>query len=228
MPFGKYTKHIAFWTLSSSISASVYAQQAAQPNPLDNLKDIRLPGEVNQFPNAPGWWILLALMTVICGFLLYRRYKFKQATKLIKPAKAEIETLKGVDKSSLTAHHVATLSALLKRIGIIYFGKSSIASLNGSLWLNFLNQQSAHLAAHKANKSDLEFFTEENSYLFLQAAYQKNPEIDFDEWQNLISISEQWIEAVILNFAKRPKQSNSESQSLDYKEIDSASVGEGS
>jgi hypothetical protein len=228
MPVCKSTKPIAYWILSCSISTSVYAQQAAQPSPLDNLKDIRLPAEVNQYPNAPGWWILLALVIVICSFFIYRRYKFKQATKLIKPAKAEIERLKMVDKTNLEAHHVAMLSALLKRIGIIYYGKSSIASLNGSQWLNFLNQQSKKLAIDKTSTLNSEFFTVENSNLFLQAAYQKTPEIDFDEWQNLLSTSELWIEAVILNFAKKQNQFKSESEELASNGVNSIRAGEGS
>ena len=64
--------------------------------------------------------------------------------------------------------------------------------------------------------------------MFLQAAYQKTPEIDFDEWQNLLSTSELWIEAVILNFAKKQNQFKSESEELASNGVNSIRAGEGS
>jgi hypothetical protein len=167
------------------------------------LKDIHLPVEVNQFPNAPGWWILILLLLSALAFYLYKKYQFKKAIRLLSPAKKEIEILRTVSHDDLNPHAVASLSGLLKRISLIYFGKPNIASLNGFEWLSFLNQQSKSLSINADSSTALVEFSKQDGYLLTQAAYQKSPQIDYAQWQQLLTTSELWIETVIVSFAKK-------------------------
>ena len=165
--------------------------QAPASNPLDQLKDIHLPEQIDQFPIAIGWWILLIIIIFISGYVIYRMVKYKKAIRLIKPANIEITALRNLEKAN--AHSIATLSALLKRVCLIYFPHENIASLNGEACLNFLNQQA---------QKDTVFFSHKNIHTFSQTAYQANSKIDLNEWVLLLDSSEKCIESIIKTAAK--------------------------
>ena len=171
-------------------------QPAMQPpaeNPLDQLRDIHLPDQIDQFPYAPGWWILLAIILIGIGFYLYKIYKYQRAIRLLKPAKAEITELRSLKDNELNSHSIAKLSALLKRICLIYFPRKTVASLNGKNWLEFLNKQ--------ANQKT-SFFSEADIDLFASASYQANPNIQPVDWYRLLTSSEICIEEIIRTAAK--------------------------
>lgn len=165
-------------------------QQAPAENPLDQLRDIHLPDQIDQFPYAPGWWMLLALLLIAIAFYLFHLYKKQRALRLLKPARAEINQLRSLPQDQLNAHSIAKLSALLKRVCLIYFPRRSVASLNGHSWLNFLNDQ----AGCTQTKS---FFSDADIQLFSKAAYQANPEIEKPDWIRLLLSSENCIEVII-------------------------------
>ena len=56
-------------------SQSPTAPNAPQASPLDNLKDIHLPENIDQFPSAIGWWIVLSLIILALVFLVYKKLK---------------------------------------------------------------------------------------------------------------------------------------------------------
>jgi len=191
----------------SSSAVPPQPQQAPAENPLDQLRDIHLPDQIDQFPYAPGWWILLALLLIGIAFFLFHIYKKRRAIRLLKPARAEINQLRSLSQEQLSAHSVAKLSALLKRVCLIYFPRSSVASLNGYDWLNFLNDQAAYaLTKHAPQKNSShgrQFFSDADIQLFSRAAYQANPEIEMTDWLRLLSSSENCIEAIIRTAAKK-------------------------
>ena len=181
-------------------------QQAPAENPLDQLRDIHLPDQIDQFPYAPGWWMLLALLLIAIAFYLFHLYKKHRALRLLKPAKAEINQLRSLPQDQLNAHSIAKLSALLKRVCLIYFPRTSVASLNGHNWLNFLNDQAdcsqSKDAQQKRPHQSKIFFSDADIQLFSRAAYQANPEIEKSEWSRLLISSENCIEAIIRAAAK--------------------------
>ena len=171
-------------------------QQVPAENPLDQLRDIHLPEQVDQFPSAPGWWLLLTIILITIGYFIYRRYQYQKAIRLLKPARAELAELKAVSANQLGAHSMATLSALLKRICLIYFPQLEVASLSGQRWLNFLNQQNT------INNTETYFFSPQNIQLFCEMPYQKNPTVSTNEWNSLINASESCISQIIIGAAK--------------------------
>jgi hypothetical protein len=182
---------LAAVSLTQMLGQSVLAQLApaqpaptqSAPNPLDQLKDIHLPDNINQFELAPGWWFLITLLALSLIYLGYRLFKKRHALRLLKPAKQELTQI-----AALTAnnHSVAQLSALIKRVCLIYFPNDQVASLSGDNWTSFLNQQ-----------SEQPFFTDEQKAQLTQLAYQANAKLDKQQWQQLIKSSEQAIEYII-------------------------------
>jgi len=179
------------------------AMQSPAENPLDQLRDIHLPDQIDQFPYAPGWWILLAFLLMGLSYYLYRIYKYKRAIRLLKPAKIEIAELRLLKKDDLNAHSIAKLSALLKRICLLYFPRKLVASLNGKNWLDFLNKQS-----NSNNESQPKiFFSDADIKLFSLISYQANPVIDQTDWSRLLTSSENCIEKIIRTAAKNRNHS---------------------
>jgi len=163
-------------------------------NPLDQLKDIHLPEPVTFFPNAPGWWLLVIVSLALVGYFIYRHYRYKHLIALIKPATQEVENLK---KSTPSASSLAQLSALLKRISLVYFPKAQVASLKGKQWLKFLNQDSQDPSKEQVT------FGKNDGFMLTQLAYQKNPQIDPTDWRNLLHLSQRWINNIVQQQARK-------------------------
>ena len=182
-------------------------QQQAQ-NPLDQLRDIHLPDQVDQFLYAPGWWIILALIIMGACFWVYKKLEFKKSIKLLIPARKELNQLRQLPEQQVNAKAIAELSGLLKRICLIYFSKAQVASLNGSQWLSFLNEQFAQNTKDE-EQTNLTLFTDADIELFTNAAYQKSPTIKPQEWHALLDSSEQCIKAIIISAAKNRQKRSS-------------------
>lgn len=187
--------------IQSPSAVAPQPQQTPAENPLDQLRDIHLPDQIDQFPYAPGWWILLALLLIGIVFYLFHVYKKQRAVRLLKPAKAEINQLRSLSQDQLDAHSIAKLSALLKRICLIYFPRRLVAPLNGHDWLNFLNDQAKYVP-HKRSSHNEIFFSDADIQLFSRAAYQSNPKIEKIDWLRLLLSSENCIETIIRTAAK--------------------------
>lgn len=111
--------------------------------PLAQLKDIHLPAPVGWWPPAPGWYFVLALIVFFISFISYRAYKHygyalakKQALILLDRYQEHYERDHNVP---LTSAHI---SELLRRVALVYFPRTQVASLHGEAWLQFLNQTS--------------------------------------------------------------------------------------
>jgi hypothetical protein len=143
------------------------------------LRDIHLPAPINWWPLALGWYVLglvvLALFFFFVFFLV-RYYlnnrKRRQALQLLKKYQEEYQ-MDG--NGQLMA---ARVSELLKRVALVYFERSRVASLQGDKWIDFLN--------HTGKGLD---FKEVRDAL-LRAPYQPNSPCDLNL---LFKISGLWI-----------------------------------
>jgi hypothetical protein len=113
----------------------------ANADPLAQLKDIHLPQPIGWWPLAPGWYVLLALLLFLVFFLaqwIYKRHRHalakKQALLLLNNYQKQYEAEQNVPQTS------AHISELLRRVALVYYPRSAVASLHGDDWLNFLNQ----------------------------------------------------------------------------------------
>ena len=183
-------------------------QPTAQPanptpaeNPLDQLRDIHLPEAIDQFPSAPGWWILLFILVCAIAFYLYRIYQYKKAIRLIKPAKAELAELKSLEENEVDSHAIALLTGLIKRVCLIFYPSHQVASLNGESWWQFVNSQHAiHVGLKK------ELYSQDEIIFLTQAPYRKETSIQTKHWHKLLKSSEDFIENLIKYSAKRNKR----------------------
>ena len=166
------------------------AQQATQPapSPLDQLKDIHLPEQIDQFQLAPGWWILIA---IVIGFVVYAILQWNKKRKslfLLVPASNELDKI-GQSKPDNQA--MAELSALLKRVCLLYFPKQQVAALSGDSWTQFINQQVGQ-----------ELFSPSQQQVFNRLTYQANAQVEPALWNEVINSSRTAIDKIIRQGAK--------------------------
>ncbi|QCO04574.1 DUF4381 domain-containing protein [Azospirillum argentinense] len=110
------------------------------PASLSNLRDLALPDPVPWWPPAPGWWILAAGI-LLAGLLLavhaFARYR---ANAYRREALRALDTLEGDIGKADTALLAQRMASLLKRAALAAYPRSEVASLNGALWLSFLDR----------------------------------------------------------------------------------------
>lgn len=108
------------------------------PADLSHLADIAMPLPVPWWPPAPGWWILAAAFLAALAILAtmavrrYRRNAYRRA------ALAELAAINVADPTS-----GVSISAVLKRVALVAYPRSEVASLTGSAWLAFLDRVGA-------------------------------------------------------------------------------------
>lgn len=149
------------------------------PPELAQLRDIHLPGLVGWWPLAPGWYLLLMILVLTLlslVFLLRRHYLQAQVKRqalhvLVSYEQAFIEHR----NSQITA---AQVSELLKRVALMYFSRSDVASLQGDAWIMFLNQTSKQLDFNEVRHE------------LLEVPYQP---MTTDDLQRLFQLARQWI-----------------------------------
>lgn len=115
----------------------------SNPDPLAQLKDIHLPQPINWWPLAPGWYVLILLLSFLTLFLAYHAYK-RHGYALAK--KRALVLLNNYQEHYEKKHNVpvtsSNISELLRRVALVYYPREQVASLHGEAWLQFLNQTS--------------------------------------------------------------------------------------
>lgn len=149
-------------------------------NTLQSLRDIHLPAPISIWPLAPGWYILIALITsavLVLFYLYYRKCLYARAKKQALKKLQHLHSLyqQGHDAQLL----IAQASILLRRVALAYFPRQQIAGLHGTRWLQFLDQN-----------SPLENFARDAQAL-TTAPYETHSTTDFNY---LFSLVKQWIE----------------------------------
>jgi len=159
------------------------------PNPLEQLRDIHLPESVNAWELAPGWWVLIGLLVILLAYLVYRWLKTRHAMRLLKPATQELQNIANMVPDNQA---IAQLSALLKRVSLIYYPKKEIAALSGAQWVDFLNRQSEQV-----------IFNDDHKKVFSEIAYQPRKKLEASLWQQLVNQSEIALVTIIRNGARK-------------------------
>lgn len=132
-------------------------------DPLSQLRDIHLPEPVSFWPPAPGWWVLLALLILVC-LAAYWAYKRHQRPDIRKAALDELEGFRvEMNLRDASHNHYVELSILLRRIAITIFGNHRIAGLSGEKWLKFLDETGG-----------TDFFSTQCGQVLTSAPYVKN------------------------------------------------------
>lgn len=124
---------------------------------LSQLRDIHMPADTSGFwPLAPGWWALIVLLLALLGWLLWRYIKKAQLQRHINAALQELEhcretllqqeviAAKGsptTDINTARLDYVNGVNAVLRRVALLHFPASTVASLSGNAWADFIASQ---------------------------------------------------------------------------------------
>jgi len=136
---------------------------------LSGLRDIHLPKEPSWWPLAIGWWIviggvMIALMIGGIIFLKWYRHPRQYALRELKKTYTESPNI------VLLARQI---SILLKRIALMQYPRTKVATLSDEKWVHFLMQ--------KTGKT----FTEAQLNLLAEATYMPEKDLSFDDPENL-------------------------------------------
>jgi hypothetical protein len=102
-------------------------------NPLQDLKDIRTPALIENWPPAYGWWLLA--FSFLVGVCLVTIWLVK--VRKIRLAKRQaLQALQLIEGSNMDC--VSQLNQLLKRVAMTYFPHQNVQQMFGAQWTNFL------------------------------------------------------------------------------------------
>ena len=146
------------------------------------LKDIHLPGASLWWPPAPGWWLLLILVSVLIFYapriLRWLRWKPAKTLALRELARIRADMDGGLDRQVVSQQ----ISILLRRTVISYCGRVVVASISGTKWVEQLNQLSAKAC----------FSAEQNAWLSI-GQYQPSATCDLEA---MLGSCENWLRAL--------------------------------
>jgi hypothetical protein len=109
------------------------------PGDLARLADIVVPPPISWWPLALGWWILAAAIVAALAILALSAVRRYHRNAYRRAALVELQAIGAVtDPASAVA-----VSAVLKRVALVAYPRSEVASLTGSAWLAFLDRTAA-------------------------------------------------------------------------------------
>jgi hypothetical protein len=111
-------------------------------NPLEQLRDLHLPGAVAWWPPAPGWWLTALIIIALIGAAVawslhrWRRGAYRRTGAALVSACFE----RCCQDQDLRAY-LQAVNAVLKRVALSSFPSRDIAALSGARWTEFLDAQ---------------------------------------------------------------------------------------
>ena len=149
---------------------------------LSGLRDLHLLSKPSLWPLATGWWVVLAtllIITIICIVWAHLRrqrpdiYAVRKAKKMAQNIPDDLDYLKNI-------------SQLLKRVGIVLYGRPQIAPLSDSKWQEFLTKQAP------------DTFTEKEAHLIAFAPYEQKlkTKLNREQFTQHVAL---WIKKVFKN-----------------------------
>ena len=145
-----------------------------QTDPLEQLKDIHLPGEISQWP-APGWGVLALLVIAVISWGGYRLFKYWQENRYRSIAGKELNSIYSRYQESPDSRiFLSEFQSLLKRVALHAYHRDKVAALNGELWVDFLDKSCG------SNE-----FRMGAGQALIDSIYTKELEADIDQLLNL-------------------------------------------
>jgi len=110
---------------------------SGDPGSLANLRDLALPPEISFWPPAPGIWILCAGCIALLAIAIWRAVQRYRAAAFRRAAIAELDVIVN-EPAPCDPAQVTRVSAILKRVAMVDYGRARVASLSGEAWTNFI------------------------------------------------------------------------------------------
>jgi hypothetical protein len=152
------------------------------------IRDIRYPGELDWWPFAIGWWLLIfivVLSSMFLGYKLYKRWLDNHARRIALLELSAIQVK--FNKSNDILVLVQELSILLRRTFLAYLPREKVGGLVGKHWLEFLDQG-----------LDGEYFSKGIGRFLVLVPYQHKSESEFIDAEELLNIIKLRIETPII------------------------------
>lgn len=113
---------------------------------LAQLRDIHLPAPIGLWPLAVGWVVLAALLFLVFFMVTWFAIRHYHAQRGRRQALSVLARYQQENQrqpnSQLSA---ARVSELLKRVALLYYPRTEVASLQGDAWVDFLNKTANNL-----------------------------------------------------------------------------------
>ena len=105
------------------------------------LRDIRYPSEIDWWPMALGWWIVIILAVTLLFVIIFKLYKKYNENRARRAALSWLNSIQNDNIiRSDTKELTKTISTLLRRTMLAYVPRNEVANLVGDRWLDFLDQ----------------------------------------------------------------------------------------
>ena len=102
------------------------------PPSLDTLHDIVLAEAVSWWPLAPGWYLLITAAILISLLIVWPILSIRSRNSYRRKGLEELH-------EAAASGEYAKIPRLLRHVALSAYPRSSVASLSGSQWLEFLN-----------------------------------------------------------------------------------------
>ena len=144
---------------------------------LSGLRDIHIPKEPSWWPPAIGWWIIFAaiIVIIIVGIILFRRWYNHPKQYALRELK------KMYTKSSNIVSLARQISMLLKRIVLIQYPRTKVATLTDEKWKEFLIKKTGPI------------FSDSQLELLAQATYMPERNLPSDDSADFYQVTRQAI-----------------------------------
>ena len=167
---------------------------ANTPNPLATLLPNVTPEPIGWYPIAPGWWLVLILVTAIGLAVLFISLRFARKTAYRRQA---MKTLNQIEQSyhqhGQMKQLVKDCNTLLKATALRAWPREQVASLNGKAWLTFLDNSLSSDKSQDKNSPDSRKFRKGPGLVLGSARYsdhQVDPRITPEK---LLELMRYWI-----------------------------------
>lgn len=108
---------------------------------LAGLHDIVTPETVSYGPQTVGWYIVLAALLTVAGWLAVRAWRRARAERYRRLALGELAAIEAAaGDPARRSEALSALPALLKRAALARVPRERVASLSGDAWLAFLER----------------------------------------------------------------------------------------
>ncbi len=171
---------------------------------LAQLADIHLPEPVGLWPPAPGWWVLAFALLALAWYGIRQYRQYRRLHKVCQHALAELERcesrLAAAPADALDAaklRYLNEVNSVIRRVALVHYPQASIASLDGSAWVDFIRE-----------KGESSGMTDQIAAALSYGRFQKRCDVDVDA---LGRFGRQWVTSLYLH-----RQTRSPAQGLSH------------
>ena len=139
-----------------------------QTDPLANLRDIHIPGAIDPWPPAIGWWLIAAAALIAISYGIYLVFKWWKSNQYRREGIRALKYL--LENHASEKQYLRDYSDLLKRIALSAYARESVANLTGEAWVSFLDRSTG-----------TQEFSMGEGQILIQGNYELNPKVDVDK-----------------------------------------------